>query len=86
MGVERTGGTGVRDPAAVGGAGQRDALERGRACHARRAWADAYRSLAIADEAGPVAGDDLELLAMSAYLSGRGDLSWTRSSARITRM
>jgi ATP/maltotriose-dependent transcriptional regulator MalT len=48
-------------------------LERGRAHYARRAWADAYRSLSIAEQAGRLGGDDLELLAMSAYLTGRDD-------------
>jgi ATP/maltotriose-dependent transcriptional regulator MalT len=48
-------------------------LERGRAFYVRRAWADAYQSLSTADHAGGLGGDDLELLAMSAYLTGRDD-------------
>jgi hypothetical protein len=48
-------------------------LERGRECYGRRAWADAYRSLSLADQATPLAGEDLELLAMAAYLIGRDD-------------
>jgi DNA-binding CsgD family transcriptional regulator len=49
-------------------------LERGRACYRRRAWADAYQALARADgAAAPMAGADLELLALSAYLIGRDD-------------
>ncbi len=56
-----------RVPAAVGD------LARGRASYERRAWADAYRSLSLADRAGPLDAEDLELLAMAAYLIGRDD-------------
>jgi DNA-binding CsgD family transcriptional regulator/tetratricopeptide (TPR) repeat protein len=48
-------------------------LERGRECYGRRAWADAYRSLARADRAAPLIAEDLDLLAMSAYLVGRDE-------------
>jgi hypothetical protein len=48
-------------------------LERGREYYGRRAWADAYRSLALADQAAPLGGEDLELLAMAAYLIGRDE-------------
>jgi DNA-binding CsgD family transcriptional regulator len=48
-------------------------LERGRQHYGRRAWADAYESLALADQAAPLGGEDLELLAMAAYLIGRDD-------------
>jgi DNA-binding CsgD family transcriptional regulator len=48
-------------------------LERGRACYERRKWAEAYRSLVLADQAVPLSGEDLELLAMSAYLIARDD-------------
>ena len=48
-------------------------LERGREYYGRRAWGDAYRSLALADEAAPLAAEDLELLAMAAYLIGRDE-------------
>jgi DNA-binding CsgD family transcriptional regulator len=48
-------------------------LELGREHYARRAWADAYRSLARADQAAPLGGEDLELLAMAAYLIGRDE-------------
>jgi hypothetical protein len=50
-----------------------DKLERGRECYGRRAWADAYQWLSLADEAAPLGGGDLELLATSAYLIGRDD-------------
>jgi DNA-binding CsgD family transcriptional regulator/tetratricopeptide (TPR) repeat protein len=48
-------------------------LERGRDCYGRRAWAEAYAALTLADQAAPLAAEDLELLAMSAYLVGRDD-------------
>ena len=48
-------------------------LERGRKSCERRAWADAYQSLALADEAAPLGAEDLERLALSAYLIGRDD-------------
>jgi DNA-binding CsgD family transcriptional regulator len=48
-------------------------LERGRAHYRRRAWADAYRSLAGADKTAPLGAEDLELLAMAAYLIGRDE-------------
>jgi DNA-binding CsgD family transcriptional regulator len=48
-------------------------LERGRAAYARREWLDAYEALARADEATPLAAEDLELLAISASLVGRMD-------------
>ncbi len=46
-------------------------LERGREAYKRRAWSDAYTSLASADSSDPLATDDLELLATSAYMLGR---------------
>ncbi|MGE5277558.1 MAG: LuxR C-terminal-related transcriptional regulator [Acidobacteriota bacterium] len=48
-------------------------LERGRELSRRRAWADAYRSLSKADEAQPLGGDDLFLLAICAGLLGRDE-------------
>jgi ATP/maltotriose-dependent transcriptional regulator MalT len=50
-----------------------DELERGRESYARRAWSDAYESLARADQATPLGVEDLELLAMSAAMVGRID-------------
>jgi DNA-binding CsgD family transcriptional regulator len=61
-----------RDPNA-GGADMVGELERGREHYGRRAWADAYRSLSLADQATPLGGEDLELLAMAAYLIGRDE-------------
>ena len=48
-------------------------LERGREHYERRAWADAYRSLSLADQATRLEGEDLELLAIAAYLIGRDE-------------
>jgi len=49
------------------------ALERGRAAYQARQWRDAFESLATADRAATLAGDDLERLAWSAALSGHDD-------------
>ena len=56
------------------------ALDRGRASHDRHAWAAAYALLAEADQAAPLAAEDLERLATAAYLIGRDDesLPWGR--------
>lgn len=48
-------------------------LERGRASYKRRAWADAYQSFSLADKVVSLAAEDLELLAMAAYLIARDD-------------
>jgi hypothetical protein len=48
-------------------------LERGRECYGRRAWAGACQALSLADKVVPLAVEDLELLAMSAYLIARDD-------------
>jgi DNA-binding CsgD family transcriptional regulator len=60
------------EPTALVADGLRE-LERGRACYRQAAWADAYQSLAAADQAAPLEGEDLELLAMAAYLIGRDE-------------
>ena len=39
----------------------------------RLAWGDAYRSLRLAERSGPLAGEDLEVLAAAAYLLGHVD-------------
>jgi DNA-binding CsgD family transcriptional regulator len=48
-------------------------LERGRAHHARQEWDDAFQALSRADQAAPLAAEDLELLARAAALTGRDD-------------
>ena len=50
-----------------------DALERGRAAHAGRAWEHARVSLVRADSERPLGADDLELLATAAYMVGLMD-------------
>lgn len=54
-----------------------DDLEQGRESYARSAWGTAYESLTRADELEPLAAEDLELLATSAYMLGRED-EWMR--------
>jgi DNA-binding CsgD family transcriptional regulator/tetratricopeptide (TPR) repeat protein len=48
-------------------------LARGREAARGRAWADAYGALSLADRSSPLAGEDLEQLAIAAYLVGRAD-------------
>lgn len=48
-------------------------LAQGRECCEKRAWADAYELLTRADGQTPLAGEDLELLAYSAYLIGQDE-------------
>ena len=50
-----------------------DHLECGRKHYELRAWADAYNALSLADQETPLGAEDLELLAMAAYLIGRDD-------------
>ena len=49
------------------------ALERGRELFARKAWAESYRLLQAADRDAPLEPEDLERLAIAAYLVGRDD-------------
>jgi DNA-binding CsgD family transcriptional regulator len=48
-----------------------DAIERGRERYAGRRWEEAYEALAEADRSERLAADDLERLAVSAYMIGR---------------
>jgi hypothetical protein len=48
-------------------------LDRARTCYGQRAWAEAYQALSRADREAPLGAEDLELLAMAAYLTGRDD-------------
>lgn len=48
-------------------------LERGRGAYRRRAWAEAFTLLSVADDTVSLAPDDLELLATTAYLLGQGE-------------
>jgi DNA-binding CsgD family transcriptional regulator len=47
--------------------------ERGRTAYRQREWAGAYELLSAADRESPLAPDDLERLATTAYLVGRDD-------------
>ena len=49
------------------------ALERGRELFARKAWAESYRLLQAADRDAPLEPEDLERLAIAAYLVGHDD-------------
>ncbi len=46
-------------------------LERGRDAYAKRAWRPAFDALSRADQQIPLAAEDLELLARTAYMLGR---------------
>jgi DNA-binding NarL/FixJ family response regulator len=59
-----------------------DPGKRGRDAFARQRWGDAYAQLSAADRAAPLAPDDLERLAVAAYLAGRdadSEDAWTRA-------
>jgi DNA-binding NarL/FixJ family response regulator len=62
--------------------GTGDELERGRESYSGSAWATAYESLSRADHLAPLAAQDLELLATSAYMLGRED-EWMRILERV---
>jgi DNA-binding CsgD family transcriptional regulator len=58
------------------------ALERAWELMAQRSWSDAYKEFARADARTPLDLDDLERLALAAYLSGLDEestLAWTRA-------
>ncbi|MFC5727710.1 MULTISPECIES: helix-turn-helix transcriptional regulator [Nocardioides] len=64
------------------------ALERARASFARRSWGSAFEGFATADASTPLDLDDLERLALAAYLCGRDDESahaWTRAHHEAIR-
>ncbi|NGO55564.1 LuxR C-terminal-related transcriptional regulator [Allomesorhizobium camelthorni] len=48
-------------------------LEQARDCYRRRAWADAFDALCRADQEMPLEAEDLERLAISAFLTNRDD-------------
>jgi DNA-binding CsgD family transcriptional regulator len=65
-----------------------DVLEQARAAFAQRSWAGAYERFVTADAAVPLELDDLESLALAAYLSGRDEEStrvWTRAHHEAIR-
>jgi DNA-binding CsgD family transcriptional regulator len=71
---------GEPDPAV----GVRELRDRGRAAYRRRAWGDAFTTLAAADQDEPLPPDDLDLLARSAYLIGK-DVDGNDLAARAYR-
>jgi DNA-binding CsgD family transcriptional regulator len=59
-----------------------DALDRGRRAFGSQLWADAYAQLSAAEETTPLLPDDLERMAVAAYLIGEDDISadvWARA-------
>ena len=54
-------------------ANRRRDLDRARLRYRRQAWADAYHAFELADQVTPLEADDLERLAMAAYLTGRDE-------------
>ena len=64
------------------------ALERARALFAQRSWGEAYKQFATADAGTPLDLDDLERLALAAYLCGldeQSTLAWTRAHHEAIR-
>jgi DNA-binding CsgD family transcriptional regulator len=55
------------------GPGKRRDLDFARECYQQRAWADAYQAFLRADRDTRLAAEDLDLLAMAAYLVGRDE-------------
>ena len=65
-------------------AGTGDQLLAGRESYTNSAWKDAYASLSSAEQATQLAPEDLELLAISAYMLGRED-EWMQLLERACR-
>lgn len=65
-----------------------DVLARARASFARSSWGEAYLQFVTADAAAPLDLDDLENLALAAYLTGHdaeSTLAWTRAQQEAIR-
>lgn len=65
-----------------------DVLARARASFARSAWDEAYLEFVTVDAAAPLDLDDLENLALAAYLTGHdaeSTLAWTRAQQEAIR-
>jgi DNA-binding CsgD family transcriptional regulator len=66
-----------------------DALDRGRGFFGRNAWADAFAELSAADREAALALEDLERLAVAAYLVGadcESDDAWLRAHHECLRL
>lgn len=61
-----------------------DELNRGRGAFAAQRWSEALALLSAADRAAPLDAEDLDLLAISAYLMGR-EADWSDAWARAER-
>src|SRR6266576_2245872 len=57
---------------------------RGRASYAKAEWGAAYEALLESDRTAPLAGEDLELLSIAAYMLGRED-EWMQILERACR-
>jgi tetratricopeptide (TPR) repeat protein len=55
------------------GPGDTDTLARGREAYAQREWLEAYQAFSRADEVSALEAEDLELLAVAAFMLGRDD-------------
>lgn len=67
----------------------KDALEKGRRAVTRQAWGDAYSALAAADKATSLGVEDLERLAIAAYMTGQDHecaKAWTRAHHEYIRV
>ncbi len=62
-----------------------DNLHHGRECYVRHLWTEAYQALLSADQISSLAADDLECLAIAAYLIGR-NLEFQRCIERLHRL
>ena len=60
-----------------------DVVTAAREAYGRRAWTQAHELLSRADEGAPLAPEDLERLAVAAYMLGRDDQQLGRSRAHI---
>jgi DNA-binding CsgD family transcriptional regulator len=73
----------------MGMAQEEHARDGGRASFGRQAWGDAYAQLSAAGKEAPLELDDLERLAMAAYLVGRDEEStdiWARAYHECVRL
>lgn len=71
--VWRRGYTAIREYSKRPVVGMLTRLKQGRESYRRRAWGDAYTYLSRADQATRLGAEDLELLALSAYMTGLDD-------------